>query len=209
MYKFVISHVCAFPAGCFPVPYVSASLQPIPPENMRQSTRARILLCFSGFVALASASLRLRPRYRHEAPKNSGVCRWWLSDRGCRAAFIVGIDRLGLVAPPLKASGRSRCENNPPEFRPYCPAMKLRRGRNADNFRAPALSGLGYGSTKPKSRRERVSFLVLTPCASSESVARAVFVSRRSRFARFAGTGAVRFARDLALRSKSKKACLP
>ncbi|CAA6823577.1 MAG: Unknown protein [uncultured Thiotrichaceae bacterium] len=36
-------------------------------------------------------------------------------------------------------------ENNPLTFRPNCPAMKLRRGRNADNFRAPTLSGLGYG----------------------------------------------------------------
>ncbi len=39
---------------------------------------------------------------------------------------------------------------------------------------------------------------------SNQSVARAGFISRRSRCARFAGTGAVRFARDWALRSKSK-----
>ena len=31
MCKFALSHVCAFPAGCFPVPYVSATLQPITP----------------------------------------------------------------------------------------------------------------------------------------------------------------------------------
>ena len=43
-------------------------------------------LCFSGLVAHASASLRLGPRFRNESPKNSGVCRWWLSGRLCCAA---------------------------------------------------------------------------------------------------------------------------
>ncbi|CAA6819524.1 MAG: Unknown protein [uncultured Thiotrichaceae bacterium] len=100
-----------------------------------QFARTWSVLCFSGFVAHASASLRLGPRFRNKSPKNSGVCRWWLSGRLCCAALAAGVDRLGLVAPALKSSSRFRCENNPPEFRPYCPAMKLRRGRNADNFR--------------------------------------------------------------------------
>jgi hypothetical protein len=33
------------------------------------------------------------------------VCRWWWSDRVCRAAWPFGIDRLGLMSPPLRASG--------------------------------------------------------------------------------------------------------
>ena len=126
---------------------------------------------FFGFRGSRFGRRTFGPRFRNESPKNSGVCRWWLSGRLCCAALAAGIGRLGLVAPALKSSSRSRCENNPPEFRPYCPAMKLRRGRNTDNFCTPALSGLGSGATNPKSRRERVRLLVSTPCASWSAIA--------------------------------------
>lgn len=49
--------------------------------------------------------------------------------------------------------------------------MELRRGRNTAYCNTPALSGLGYGDTKPKRRRDRVPDLALTPRASFESVA--------------------------------------
>ena len=103
-------------------------------KKLKSPTRTWSGSCFSGFVAPALPSC-LKGSLRNESPKNSGVYRWWLSGRLCCAALAAGIDRLGLVAPALKSSSRSRCENKPLEFRPYCPAMKLRRGRNADNFR--------------------------------------------------------------------------
>ncbi len=79
MCKFAISHVCALPAGCFPVPYVFATLQPIPPENMRQSARTWNVLCFSGFVAhtLAVMPWGLAPATK---PRKTAAC----TDGGCR-----------------------------------------------------------------------------------------------------------------------------
>jgi hypothetical protein len=103
-----------------------------PGKKPKASARTWNGPCFPGFVAPASASLRLRLRFRNEAPKNGGVCRWWWSDRVCRAAWPFGIDRLGLMSPPLRASGRLRCANKPLMFRPCLPrdeaAARAERG---------------------------------------------------------------------------------
>ena len=93
---------------------------------------------------------------------------------GCyspRRRVVVGVDRLGLTTPALSFSCRLRYDNNPLLFRPCLPRDGAAARAERGFCRTPAPSGAGSGVVSPRSRRDRVPDLALTPRASFESVA--------------------------------------